>query len=368
MSNDIIAITMPKWGLSMTEGKVIEWLVEEGVDLNAGDEIVDIETEKIANTFEALEPGLLRRKVAATDETLPIGALLGVMASADIADKAVDAFIEEFQANYVPPEPDEEETGASYEFVEVGGYRLRYLKMGDGEKTVILVHGFGGDLDRWLFTQQPLAASASVYALDLPGHGLSTKKVIDGSVAALTEVVAGFMDAVQIESAHIVGHSLGGGIALQLAIAHPKRVESLALIAPVGLGDEINGEFIQGFITSESRREIKPLLQKLVGDPNLINRNLINDILKFKRLDGVTEALQTIADGFVKDGKQTVRLRDSLASISAPVKVIWGSVDQIIPAHQAAGLPERVETVVLEGFGHLVQLEAASEVNALLTS
>ena len=134
MSNDIIAITMPKWGLSMTEGKVIEWLVEEGIDLNVGDEVVDIETEKIANTFEALEPGLLRRKVAATDETLPIGALLGVMASADIADKAVDAFIEEFQANYVPPEPDEEEIGANYEFVEVGGYRLRYLKMGDGEK------------------------------------------------------------------------------------------------------------------------------------------------------------------------------------------------------------------------------------------
>ena len=89
--------------------------------------------------------------------------------------------------------------------------------------------------------------------------------------------------------------------------------------------------------------------------------------MKFKRLDGVTEALQTIADGFIKDGRQTVQLRDSLAGISAPVKVIWGSVDQIIPAQQAAGLPEQVETVVLEGFGHLVQLEAAGEVNALLT-
>ncbi|MDG2163737.1 MAG: acetoin dehydrogenase dihydrolipoyllysine-residue acetyltransferase subunit, partial [Gammaproteobacteria bacterium] len=61
MSNDkIIAVTMPKWGLSMTEGKVMEWLVEEGTELNVGDPVVDIETEKIANTFEALDPGILR--------------------------------------------------------------------------------------------------------------------------------------------------------------------------------------------------------------------------------------------------------------------------------------------------------------------
>ena len=64
MSNDkITAITMPKWGLSMTEGKVMEWLVEEGTDLNVGDPVVDIETEKIASPFEALDPGILRKRL-----------------------------------------------------------------------------------------------------------------------------------------------------------------------------------------------------------------------------------------------------------------------------------------------------------------
>ena len=111
MSSDkIIPITMPKWGLSMIEGKVIEWLVDDNVEVNVGDEIMDIETEKIANTFEALDAGVLRRKIALADQTLPIGALLGVLAPADVADGEIDAFVEEFQSNYVPPDPEEEDT------------------------------------------------------------------------------------------------------------------------------------------------------------------------------------------------------------------------------------------------------------------
>ena len=104
----IVAITMPKWGLSMLEGKVMEWLVEEGTELKLGDPIMDIETEKIANTFEALDAGRFRRKVAEPDDVLPIGALLGVIADASVNDTEIEAFIQEFQANYVPPEPEED--------------------------------------------------------------------------------------------------------------------------------------------------------------------------------------------------------------------------------------------------------------------
>ena len=365
----ITAITMPKWGLSMIEGKVIEWLVEENSTLALGDEIMDIETEKIANTFEALDAGILRRRVAVADETLGVGALLGVLASADTSDEDIDAFIADFQANYVPPEPPEEdEAGANYEWLNLGDQKIRYLRMGDGAQNIVLIHGFGGDLDLWLFTQEPLAANASVYSLDLPGHGQSSKAVEDGSVAGLANVVAKFMDAVGISSAHLAGHSLGGAIALQTAVSHAGKVDALTLIGSAGIGEEINGDYISGFVAAESRREIKPLLKQLVGDPGLINRKMIDDILKFKRLDGVTEALTEISAGFLSGDKQTVDLRGELGGLSMPVNVIWGSEDRIIPASHANDLPGNVTVNVLEGFGHLVQLEAASDVNRLIQS
>ena len=365
MSDEIIAITMPKWGLSMIEGKVNEWLVDVGTDISVGDEILDIETEKIANTFEALDAGVLRRKIAAADETLPIGALLGVLAPESIDDASVDAFVEEFQKNYVPPDPEEEDAGPSYEFAELEGYKIRYLSLGEGDKHVVLIHGFGGELDRWLFNQQPMAAYATVTALDLPGHGQSSKSINDGSIAAMARVVAGLIDHLGTTNAHLVGHSLGGAIAIKTALDFPDKVCGLSLIGSAGLGDEINHEYLQGFIEAESRRELKPLMKQLVGDPKLVNRSMVDDVLKFKRIDGVTEALQTIASAFVKDGKQSDNFRTQLDKISVPIQLIWGSADQIIPAAHAEGT-NATKVDVLDDYGHLVQLEAASEVNQLL--
>ena len=237
---------------------------------------------------------------------------------------------------------------------------------GDSGPAVVLVHGFGGDCDNWLFNQAPLAAQARVYALDLPGHGESTKQVADPSVAGLAHAVLAFMDALGIGEAHLVGHSLGGAVVLAAALAAPARVLSLSLFAPAGLGAAINGAYLRGFVAAESRRELKPLLQQLVANPGLVNRQMIDDILKFKRLDGVGAAITAIADGFASGDAQTVSLRERLGELACPVRVAWGREDRIIPAAHAEGLPAQVEVELVDGVGHLVHMEAAAVVNALL--
>ncbi len=113
------------------------------------------------------------------------------------------------------------------------------------------------------------------------------------SLAGLAKVVSGFMDAVGVASAHFVGHSLGGAISAELAATAPARVKSITLIGSAALGPDINIDYIGGFVAAPSRRELKPVLELLFADAGQVNRAMVDDILKFKRLDGATEALTT---------------------------------------------------------------------------
>ena len=93
MSNSLDAVTIPKWGIEMTEGTIVAWHKEEGDTVKAGEEIVDIETDKIVNSFEARSSGTLVRILAEVGEELPVGYLIGVIASEAVADDAIEAFI-----------------------------------------------------------------------------------------------------------------------------------------------------------------------------------------------------------------------------------------------------------------------------------
>jgi len=93
MSDPIQAITMPKWGLAMEEGLLAAWHVEAGAEISKGQQIADIETEKITNSFESPATGPLRRIVAEAGETLPVGALLGVVSESSVSDADIDAYV-----------------------------------------------------------------------------------------------------------------------------------------------------------------------------------------------------------------------------------------------------------------------------------
>jgi len=345
---------MPKWGLSMTEGRLIDWLVDEGAEIGVGDEIAEVETEKINGVVESPAAGVLRRRVAAEGDVIAVGGLLGVIADAAVPDAEIDAFVAEFEASFVPGEADED-SGPVPEVVD----GLRFLAQGEGGEPLVLLHGFGGDLNNWLFNAGPLSADRAVYALDFPGHGGSVKEARD-----LVDALRSFLDSRGIERAHLAGHSMGGLVAGSLAAAEPERVLSLTLIAPAGLGPEIDASYVDGFVAAGSRKELKPVLAKLFADPGLVNRSMVDDVLKYKRLDGVQSALTELRDRLFADGRQAVSL--DLASFSGPVLVIWGERDAIIPASHIEAAPSGAETKVLGDVGHSPHMEAAGEVNRLL--
>ena len=366
MSTEVQKLGMPKWGLSMTEGRLVEWLVEEGVEVAVGDEVAEVETEKINGVVESPVAGVLRRRVAGEGDVVAVGGLLAVVAGADVPDADIDAFIAEFEATFVPGEA-EEDAGPQPETVTVGIGTLRFLRQGEGGEPLVLLHGFGGDLNNWLFNAEPLAADRAVYALDLPGHGGSIKQAGDGDVALLVGAVREFLDSQGIERAHLAGHSMGGLVAAELALAEPDRVLSLALVAPAGLGDEIDAEYIEGFVAASGRRDLKPVLQRLFADPGLVNRQMVDDVLKYKRLDGVQGSLETLSGSLFPDGRQTRVLAAELEDgYGGPVLVIWGERDAIIPPAHAEAAPSRAETHVLPDVGHSPHMEAAGDVNRLV--
>jgi len=362
----IVPVTMPKWGLSMQLGKITSWIAAEGDEIAVGDELADIETEKIAGTLEAAEAGTLRRVIARVGEDVPVGGTIALIAPAEVSEEDLDAAARQARAVIdagVPPDV----IAPAVQTAKAGGRKISYAGIGADGDVVLLIHGYGGDRNSWLFLQEPLAARCRVYALDLPGHGTSAKDVGDGSVGVLADAVVAVLDALDIARAHLVGHSLGGAVALAVTARDLRRIASLTLIAPAGFGSEINAGYLRGFAGAQTRRELKPVLGQLFADEDLVTRQVVDDLLAYKRLDGVDEALHTLLGALLVGDAQRA---DSAASVAAiggavPMTVVWGRADRIIPATQAESVDGAVRRLI-DDAGHMPHMERPAEVQAAI--
>ena len=354
-------VKVPKWGLAMEEGAIVEWHVNEGDRVSEGDDLVDIETTKITNVCEAHKDGVIKRIVAQPGQTLPVGALIAVMADGAVSDAEIDAFVAEFEESFDPEDAAADEAALDVAAVDIG--EGRSLRVGAAGKShdgppFVLLHGFGGDFENWSLVQEALAATHPAYAIELPGHGQSTKNVGGGRLDDLSDAVVAAIDALQIDRFVLVGHSLGGAVAVSIAARAPERVAGLGLVCPAMMpGGEISSDYLDAFVAAKRARDLRAPVSLLFDDPGTATRDMLDQLVKMKRLDGAQDALALIKDNMLGGDPAYGALADRLQEIAAPIALVAGKGDRIVGAPDASRFPEQTGVFWFDGETHMPHIE-----------
>ena len=266
--------------------------------------------------------------------------------------------------------------------VIIHGHDVGYRRTGKGE-TVLLLHGLAGSSRTWRAVQPGLAGTHDVIAPDLLGHGESAKPMGDYSLGALASGLRDFLAALDVPRATIVGHSFGGGVAMQLAYQHPELCDRLVLVSSGGLGREVS--WMLRLLTLPGAEHLMPLMfPRVVADRGLdVGRLLARVGLRSPRLTEMWRAYSSLAGaenrkafvrtirGVIEPGGQTVSALDRLyLAAHLPTLVVWGDRDAIIPVKHALVAHEAIpksHLVILDGVGHFPHVEAPERFLSVLT-
>ena len=246
---------------------------------------------------------------------------------------------------------------------------LSYLELGRKDRPcVVFVHGFGANLLTWQLCLVPLASAFRVVALDLPGHGQSTREVGAGDLDFMTGWLAEAFDLLGIDRAHMIGHSMGAKIVIAFSARHRDRVSSLALISPAGMGAAFHIEPIERLLAEAGRERAEAAARHLLGprSGNLIHP-LAESLHEAAADPGRNAAMRKLLDHSLRHGAGTLPVGFDWGDLPYPVKILWGDRDRLIPMPLPDRLPP-APLALIAHTGHLPHMEAPGDVVSALRS
>ena len=237
-------------------------------------------------------------------------------------------------------------------FIDLVGGRLAFVANGPAiGAPVLLIHGFAADHTAWAVAAAQLARSGRrVIALDLPGHGATTLRAV--RVTDLGPPIATALDALPAKGRFdVIAHSLGAAAAVALAEARAERVASLTLVAPAGLGLQIDAAFMLGMAKATSAGEVSHLLRRLSARGVGLSEAALAEVAR----EMAKGRLSDLAEDAVGPLGQRLDILAALEKVSRtmPVRVIFGLQDRIIPWEQVTALPATVAIHLMAGSGHM---------------
>jgi pimeloyl-ACP methyl ester carboxylesterase len=234
------------------------------------------------------------------------------------------------------------------QYLTIHGHRRAYVKAGAGP-ALLLLHGLGCDHTTWAPVVSALARRHTVIAPDLLGHGLSAKPRADYSLGGYANGMRDLLTVLGVDKVTVVGHSFGGGVAMQFAYQFPERTERLVLVAPGGLGPEVTPAIravtmpgfhqLMGLLTLPVLRQVTTTgLRALSGTglPAVRDLDEVAAILDSFRDPHARRAIRHVVSAVVDWRGQIVTMADrAYLTRAMPMLVVWGADDAVIPVRHA---------------------------------
>ena len=420
---------MPKVDMDMESGKIAAWHVAQGGAVEKGAALFDIETSKAAMEVEAPATGILHHVIAEIDDVIAVGRPLAwIYAEGEEVPNEPPVASQAPVPNPTPAQGSPESANTSAGFSETPavaqttdqiratpaarrllrdqGLELSTIK-GSGPRNriqrddvpmpdavtppqpsagwqpqagalavtrsnsgtdapVVLIHGFAADALGWRPLEQALNRTGNEFIrIELPSHGKSPRRQV-GDFAKLARMMVETFDDLGLERAHVIGHSLGGALATALTDIRSRRIATLGLVAPAGLGAEIDGDVLLGLARASRTESLAPWLKRLAATDDAISEDFARTAMNARSDVELRAAQLDLANTLFPDGTQSFDIRHALDRIEVPLSVIWGRKDRILPWHQALQLPGHAALHLLPDVGHIPHIEQPETVAKLL--